>query len=293
MPTLMSEGNSGRDCAGLNGKWRAGPFEWELTERALVMGILNVTPDSFSDGGQFHSLEDTLAAARSLVEEGAELIDIGGESTRPGAESVSVDEELQRVVPVIEELLVREEVALSVDTCKPEVAQAALQAGVHIVNDVSGFRDPSMIDLCADSDCGLVVMHMQGTPRTMQKAPTYGNVVEEVRDFFEERFETLTKAGIEESRIIFDPGIGFGKSLEHNQALLKGVKDYKLRERPVLMGLSRKSFMGALLGDLSMERREAPTQALTALTRYQGAMVHRVHAVKENVQSLRMIEAVL
>jgi dihydropteroate synthase len=273
--------------------WRAGPFRWELEQEALVMAILNITPDSFSDGGRHFDLQNTVASARRFVEEGADILDIGGESTRPGAAFVPLGEELKRVLPVIEELVALKEVALSIDTCKPAVASAALRAGVHIVNDISGFRDPAMIAACADSDCGLVVMHMQGTPQTMQRDPDYTDVIREVREFFEERFETLTRAGIEASRIVFDPGIGFGKTLIHNLALLKGVGEYLVRDRPVLMGLSRKSLIKTLLDDPTMSRREAPTQALTALTRLNGAMIHRVHSVRDNVQSLRIIEATL
>jgi len=256
----MNEGNPRRDPTCGSSEWNAGPFRWELDHRALVMAILNVTPDSFSDGGRHFAPADTLTA---------------------------------RVIPMIKQLAATLKVALSIDTCKPLVAQAALEAGAHIVNDISGFRDPAMIEVCAASDCGLVVMHMQGTPETMQRAPRYSDVVDEVRAFFEERLITLTTAGIEASRIVFDPGIGFGKTLEHNLALLNGVGDYQVGQRPILMGLSRKSLIGALLDDPSIERREAPTQALTALTRRNGAMIHRVHAVRENAQVLRMLEATL
>jgi len=273
--------------------WQAGPFQWELDQKALVMAILNITPDSFSDGGRHFILQNTIASARRFVEEGADILDIGGESTRPGAAIVPLEEELNRVLPVIEELSAFKDVALSIDTCKPAVARAALRAGVDIVNDISGFRDPAMIAACSDSDCGLVVMHMQGTPQTMQRDPEYSDIIREVREFFEERLETLTRAGIEASRIVFDPGIGFGKTLVHNLALLKGVGDYLVQDRPILMGLSRKSFIKALLDDPVMSRREASTQALTALTRLNGAMIHRVHSVRDNVQSLRLIEATL
>mgnify|MGYP002628229232 FL=1 len=290
----MSECNPGRDSDPQDGVvWRAGSQTWPLGRKALIMGILNVTPDSFSDGGRHLDLNDTLAAAHRFLEEGADILDIGGESTRPGAEPVSVDLELSRILPVIEKLAERHSLGISIDTCKPVVAEAALRAGANIVNDISGFRDPKMIEVCANSDCGVVVMHMQGSPQTMQRNPAYLDVVAEVRDFFAERFQTLTRAGIESARIVFDPGIGFGKTLRHNLALLRGVQDYLVYNRPILMGLSRKSFIGALLNDLSLGRREAPTQALTALTRRNGAMIHRVHQVKENVGALRMIEAVL
>jgi dihydropteroate synthase len=260
---------------------------------ALVMAILNVTPDSFSDGGLHLDPVDTLAAARRFIGEGADILDVGGESTRPGAAEVGSDDEISRVIPVIKKLVSIGTVAVSIDTCKAEVAAAGLAAGVAIVNDVTGLQDPAMIDVCASSDCGVVVMHMQGNPRTMQKSPTYEDVVSEIGSFFEERFETLVSAGIESERIVFDPGIGFGKSLSHNLELLNRVEDYRVHDRPILMGLSRKSFIGQLLGDSAMSRREFSTQALTALTRQRGAMIHRVHQVREAVQVLRMTEAVL
>lgn len=294
MGNFMSESNPGR-MTGEQGApiWRAGSRCWTLDRRSLVMAILNVTPDSFSDGGKHLDGKDTLMAARRFIEEGADILDIGGESTRPGAAPVAIDEELARVLPVIEELVTLNPEGISIDTCKPEVARAALGVGANIVNDISGLRDPEMIEVCAQSNCGIVVMHMKGTPRTMQSNPTYDDVVREVWDYFSERYETLVSAGIDPDRIVFDPGIGFGKTLDHNLALLRGVRYYTVFDRPILMGLSRKSFIGMLLGDASMDRREAPTQALTALTRKNGAMIHRVHQVKENVQSLRMVEAML
>jgi dihydropteroate synthase len=273
--------------------WKAGKFSWNLDGMALVMAILNVTPDSFSDGGLHLDPVDTLAAARRFIGEGADILDVGGESTRPGAAEVGSDDEISRVIPVIKKLVSIGTVAVSIDTCKAEVAAAGLAAGVAIVNDVTGLQDPAMIDVCASSDCGVVVMHMQGNPRTMQKSPTYEDVVSEIGSFFEERFETLVSAGIESERIVFDPGIGFGKSLSHNLELLNRVEDYRVHDRPILMGLSRKSFIGQLLGDSAMSRREFSTQALTALTRQRGAMIHRVHQVREAVQVLRMTEAVL
>jgi dihydropteroate synthase len=273
--------------------WKAGKFSWDLDDTALVMAILNVTPDSFSDGGLHLDPVDTLSAARRFIEEGADILDVGGESTRPGAAEVGSDDEISRVIPVIKKLVSNEAVAVSIDTCKAEVAAAGLAAGAAIVNDVTGLQDPAMIDACVGSDCGIVVMHMQGNPRTMQKSPTYEDVVSEIGDFFEERFETLVSAGIESERIVFDPGIGFGKSLRHNLELLNRVEDYRVHGRPILMGLSRKSLIGKLLGDSAMSRREFPTLALTSLTRQRGAMIHRVHQVREAVQVLRMTEAVL
>ena len=294
MPKLMTECNPAEDeSQSSRVLWKAGKFSWDLDDTALVMAILNVTPDSFSDGGLYLDPIDTLSAARRFIEEGADILDVGGESTRPGAAEVGSDDEISRVIPVIKKLVSNEAVAVSIDTCKAEVAAAGLVAGAAIVNDVTGLQDPAMIDVCVDSDCGIVVMHMQGNPRTMQKSPTYEDVVSEIGDFFEERFETLVSAGIESERIVFDPGIGFGKSLRHNLELLNRVEDYRVHGRPILMGLSRKSLIGKLLGDSAMSRREFPTQALTSLTRQRGAMIHRVHRVREAVQVLRMTEAVL
>ena len=257
------------------------------------MGILNVTPDSFSDGGDHHSPEAALERARQMIAEGVDIIDIGGESTRPGAEDVGAVEEIARTIPVIEALRREWGGLISIDTMKPEIARAALEAGADIVNDVSGLRDPEMVRVCAASGCGVVVMHMQGDPRTMQAKPEYGDVVAEVRGFFEDRLRELTAAGIDEQALCFDPGIGFGKTLEHNLALLRGVKDLQVSDRPLLIGLSRKSFIGKLLESDSLDDREWPTVALTAWTRESGAMLHRVHEVRPNREALRMVEAIL
>ena len=236
---------------------------------------------------------EILGVARQWEGEGVDILDVGGESTRPGAASVPLEEELGRVVPVIKSLRAASRVAISIDTCKPAVAAAALEAGAHIVNDISGLRDERMVELCSRSRCGVVVMHMKGVPSTMQGLASYHDVVSEVREYFNERFEALTRAGIDPERLAFDPGIGFGKTLEHNIALINGIPEYTVHRRPILMGLSRKSFIGALLDDPDMVRRESPTQALTALTRMKGAMILRVHQVHENLQVVRMLEAVL
>ena len=259
------------------------------------MGILNVTPDSFSDGGRFAARESALEQARRMIAEGATIIDIGGESTRPGAAPVGVEEEIERTRPVIEAL--RAEYSdwegwISIDTTKAAVAKAALDAGADIVNDVSGLRDAEMVSVCAKDGCAVCVMHMQGTPQTMQEDPTYGDVVAEVREFFEERLATLTEAGIDADCLCFDPGIGFGKTLEHNLALLRSLDSLCPSTQPLLLGISRKSFIGKLLGDEAMELRDWPTVALTAKAREQGVMLHRVHEVQPNLQALRMVEAI-
>jgi dihydropteroate synthase len=293
MNTIPGKINSGTRLPAGPQVWQAGPFRWELEQQALVMGILNVTPDSFSDGGKHLEIEDTIAGALGMIRDGAGILDIGGESTRPGAAPVSAEEEERRVVPVIRRLARSTDIALSIDTSKPSVAAAALAAGAHIVNDVTGLRDPAMVGLCAASDCGVVVMHMQGTPQTMQEKPCYDDVVDEVRDFFDKRHAQLTTSGISSERIAFDPGIGFGKTLEHNLALIAGIESLVVHGRPVLMGLSRKSFIGRLLGREELSCRERPTQALTGLARRHGAMIHRVHKVRECCEALRMVEAVI
>lgn len=258
------------------------------------MGILNATPDSFSDGGCHADPAVALETARAMLDAGAAIIDIGGESSRPGAEPVPEAEETRRVVPVIAALLAERPGALiSVDTVKAGVARAALEAGAVIVNDITGLRDPVMAGVVREFGAGVVVMHMQGTPRTMQQAPRYENVVSEVRDFFAERHATLTAAGLDPATLVYDPGIGFGKTLEHNLSLLRALPNLAPAGRPLLIGVSRKSLISKILGDPDLARRSMPTVALTAWTREQGVRVHRVHEVLPNLHALRMMEAML
>lgn len=258
------------------------------------MGILNVTPDSFSDGGVYLGVESALIHARKMIQEGAELIDIGGESTRPGAAVVSETEEIARTVPVISSLRKEWDGLISIDTSKASVARAALTAGADIVNDVSGLLgDPAMAEVCAATGCGVVVMHMQGNPRTMQNTPVYTDVVREVQDFFRERLDTLTSLGISVESLCFDPGIGFGKDLNHNLTLLRSLDRISIEGRPILLGVSRKSFIARVIGTTEIEAREWPTVALTAAARDQGVMLHRVHSVRPNIEALRMTEAIL
>ena len=258
------------------------------------MGVLNVTPDSFSDGGRFFDTETAVARGVEMAKEGADIIDIGGESTRPGAEPVDVKEELRRVLPVIEQLRRKIDKFISIDTSKGEVAARALDAGAAIINDVTGGRgDPKMLPLAAERRAALVLKHMQGEPRTMQISPHYDDLVTEVADFFLQQYGRALECGIDSMRMAFDPGIGFGKTPMHNIALLKDVARLRTYDRPLVVGVSRKSFLGKLAGTTEKSERVAPTLALTALLRGRGADIFRVHDVKENVAALRVAEAML
>lgn len=259
--------------------WKFAGQTWQLGEIPRLMGIVNVTPDSFSDGGAWSDPQAAVAHALDLVEQGADVLDVGGESTRPGANPVSVAEELRRVIPVIEQVTQRTEVPVSIDTMKSEVAREALSAGATIVNDVSALEfDPRMAAVCAESDCGVILMHMQGTPRTMQDDPRYGDVVTDVRDFLRERVESLVTAGIAAERIVVDPGIGFGKTAEHNLQLLTHVPEFRSFGRPVLIGHSRKGFLGKLIGR-KVDERLAGTIGVSIALAQQHADLLRVHDV--------------
>ena len=272
--------------------WRAGDRAWEFPRSPLIMGIVNVTPDSFSDGGQHATPEAAVAHALSLAAEGADILDIGGESTRPGAPAVSESEELARVIPVIEQLAGQTEAALSIDTQKPAVAEAAISAGAVIINDIAANRtEPQMWKIVAATRAGYVAMHMQGTPQTMQDAPEYTEVVAEVRAFFEERLERFTKAGLNAEQVMFDPGIGFGKTVEHNLALLAGLERFTNMKRPLLVGASRKSFIGRLT-EAAVEDRLAGSLACACRAAEAGSAVIRVHDVKETKQALQTWNAI-
>jgi len=274
--------------------WKIRDREIDLSRRARVMGIINATPDSFSDGGSFLNPQAALAHGLQMVAEGAEILDIGGESTRPGAQSVEADEEIRRVLPIIQALRRESPVLLSIDTSKAAVARAALDAGADIINDVTGLRgDPEMPALAASSKAGIVIMHMQGEPRTMQVAPTYDDVVEEVGNFFRQALARSVACGIDPMRIALDPGIGFGKTPEHNRRLLAELSAFLEFGRPLLVGVSRKSFLGWLAGSFAMDDRFWPGVALTSLCRERGARILRVHDVKPHTEALRMTEAIL
>ena len=259
------------------------------------MGILNATPDSFSDGGRYDHLDRAIEQARLMIQQGADILDIGGESTRPGSVPVSLEEELKRTIPLIQALRKETQSAehlISIDTSKPEVAKQAVLAGADIINDVTGFSNPHMVKVAADCQAGLVCMHMQGTPDTMQQRPHYDDVIAEIRSFFQQQLTLLTSYGIAEERICFDPGIGFGKTLDDNLTILRYWEDLRIANRPLLLGLSKKSFIAKILEQDDLALRSAPTTALTAWMATQGANIHRVHDVKENSESLRMMEAI-
>jgi len=271
---------------------RARQYEFRFPRPALVMGVVNVTPDSFSDGGKFASADQAVAHALELVAQGAELLDIGGESTRPGATPVSEIEELRRVIPVIEQLAAQVKVPLSVDTMKPAVARAALAAGASIVNDVAANREPDdMWRTVADFGAGYVAMHMQGTPQTMQANPAYTNVTREVAEFFRERLPRLKSAGVAAEQVVWDVGIGFGKTLEHNLQLLATLESFTKLERPLLLGASRKSFIGGLHSAVAAERLPG-SLACACLAVAAGVQIIRTHDVAETVQAVRVTEAV-
>jgi dihydropteroate synthase len=274
--------------------WRIGERVFDVSRHGLIMGVLNVTPDSFSDGGEFFTQDKAIERGLVLARQGAHIIDIGGESTRPGSEPLAVEEELRRVIPVIENLRAKVDVPLSIDTSKAEVACAAIEAGASIVNDVSGGRgDQRMLPLIARNKSALIIMHMQGIPSTMQIHPTYTDVVEEISDFFRQQYASAIGLNIDPMAIAFDPGIGFGKTLEHNLELLAWLERLRVHDRPLVVGVSRKSFLGKLIGSSEIRDRLVPGLALTSLLRTRGADVFRVHDVKENVYALRVTEAIL
>ncbi|MBO0695487.1 MAG: dihydropteroate synthase [Verrucomicrobia bacterium] len=274
--------------------WKIGDRVFDLSRHGLIMGVLNVTPDSFSDGGKFFEEDKAVEHGLRMAAEGAHIVDVGGESTRPGAEAVAADEELRRVIPVVEQLRRKSEVIISVDTSKAEVARAAIRAGASIVNDVTAGRgDEKMMPLIAETKSGFIIMHMQGNPKTMQVAPQYANVVSEIVDFFRQQYERAIVYNIDPMAIAFDPGIGFGKTLEHNLELLVQLERLRAYDRPIVIGVSRKSFLGKLINSASIDDRRAPAVALTSLLRMRGADVLRVHEVKENVNALKVADAII
>jgi dihydropteroate synthase len=269
----------------------------DLSQSGLLMGILNITPDSFSDGGLYFDSQKAFAHARQMIVEGADILDVGGESSRPGSDPVSVTEELRRVIPTIERIRTEyPDVLISIDTYKAETARQAIRAGANIINDISALRaDPEMLGVLKESDAGVVLMHMRGTPKTMQLNPIYQDPVAEIYAFLRQRRDLLAENGVDPSRIAIDPGFGFGKRLEDNLALLRRLDHFIGLGHPIAVGVSRKSMIASLLGNRSLPEHERnwPTVGLTSLMRERGARIFRVHDVKANRQSLRMTEAIL
>ncbi len=277
--------------------WKLRDRSVNLSRSGLIMGVLNVTPDSFSDGGLFVDEEAAFRHAVRMAEEGAAILDIGGESSRPGSEPVALEEELRRVIPIIKRIRAAfPDLLLSIDTYKAETARRALEAGADIVNDISALRaDPEMINVLKGSEAGVILMHMRGTPKTMQIEPRYDDVVREVFEFLRGRRDDVVRSGIDPERIAIDPGYGFGKRLQHNAELVRQISQFTELGQPVVVGISRKSMIAHLLGDskLRSEDRMWPTVALTSLLREKGARIFRVHDVRPNLESLRMTEAIL
>ena len=273
--------------------WSFGERTWELGGVPKLMGIVNITPDSFSDGGQFIDPTRAIEQCLRLVEDGADLLDVGGESTRPGAVPVGEEEEIRRVVPVVAEVARRISVPISIDTTKAAVAQRALDAGAAIVNDISGLRfDPRMPEVCARARAGIVCMHMQGTPQTMQIDPHYDDVVREIADYLAERLAVLEESGIARERVVIDPGIGFGKTPDHNLAILKNIARFRALGRPVLIGHSRKRFLAKILGR-ALDETSAATLGVSVAAALAGADLLRVHDVRATRDVLAACWAVL
>jgi dihydropteroate synthase len=266
---------------------RAGAYA-RVLDRPLIMGVLNVTPDSFSDGGRFDNLEDALAHAREMVAAGADIIDVGGESTRPGSPGVPVEVELQRVIPVLNALRAAVDVPLSIDTSKPEVMREAVAAGASMINDVNALRAPGALEAAVESEAAVCLMHMRGVPRSMQERPVYRDVVAEVEEFLRARVRELLGRGVAPERIVLDPGFGFGKTLEHNRALFRALPRFAALGHPLLVGVSRKSMIGSLLGDRPMDGRVTGSVAAALLAAQAGAHIVRVHDVRETADALAM-----
>ncbi|MBV8640640.1 MAG: dihydropteroate synthase [Verrucomicrobia bacterium] len=277
--------------------WKLRRRSIDLSRSGVIMGVLNVTPDSFSDGGQFMEEELAVQHAERMVSEGAAILDVGGESSRPGSDPVPLAEELRRVIPVIKRIRSRfPDLLLSIDTYKAETARQAIAAGADIVNDISALRaDPAMIEVLQRSDAGVILMHMRGTPKTMQLSPSYKDVVAEVLEFLRERRDELVSRGIDRRRIATDPGYGFGKRVQDNVQLIRQLGRFAELGQPVVVGISRKSTIAQLLGNPKLPSRERlwPTVAVTSLLREKGAHVFRVHDVRPNLEALRMTEAIV
>ncbi len=257
-----------------------------------VMGILNVTPDSFSDGGLYYSTDQALSQAMRMIKEGASIIDVGGESTRPWAVDVSLQEELDRVIPVIEKIKNETDIQLSVDTSKAQVMDEALKKGADMINDVKALQAPDTLAVCASAGARVCLMHMQGQPRSMQNKPSYQNVVKEVADFFTQRINVCLKAGMHRSQIILDPGFGFGKTLQHNLQLLAKLDDFSVFGMPILVGISRKRMISELLDDADVDDRLYGSLSAAVIAAMKGSAIIRVHDVKETVEAIKVVKGV-
>ncbi|MGD2126234.1 MAG: dihydropteroate synthase [Desulfobacteraceae bacterium] len=267
-------------------------FSLDLNQRTHIMGIINVTPDSFSDGGQFFEREKAIAHGLAMAQDGADMIDVGGESTRPYSESISADEEMDRVIPVIQTLSGELKIPISIDTVKAEVAREALRVGASMMNDISALRfDPDMISVGAEAGVPVILMHMKGTPSDMQDRPNYGRLIPEVMNFLEKAIKRAVEGGIEKEMIIVDPGIGFGKTFNHNLEIIKELGQFQSLERPILLGASRKAFLGHILNKEPHER-DTGTMAAIAAGILNGAHIVRVHNVKKAVQTVKVIDAI-
>ncbi|MBI5805578.1 dihydropteroate synthase [candidate division TA06 bacterium] len=273
--------------------WQCGKYKLDTSYKILVMGILNVTPDSFSDGGRYLDPKTAVEQGLRMAEEGADIIDIGGESTRPGAQKISLDEELQRVLTVIEQLASKLKLPVSIDTYKSQVAKAALEAGASIVNDISGLNfDPEMARTVSAYKAGLVLMHIKGTPENMQTDPKYDDLLDEVGSYLKSSIKMAAEAGIKHETMAIDPGIGFGKTVEHNLSLIKNLEYFKRFNCPIVAGVSRKSFIGKLNNDIPADQRLPGSLAAALLAVQNGASVIRCHDVRETVQVLTVYRAI-
>lgn len=268
-------------------------FTLDFDKKTYIMGILNVTPDSFSDGGVFFNEKKAIEHAFRLVEEGADIIDVGGESTRPGSEPVSVQEEIRRTIPVIEAIASKVKVPVSIDTYKSEVARHALDAGASIVNDISGLRfDPDMPKVVAEYGVPVIIMHIKGRPKDMQQNPVYEALIPEIMDYLRISIRLAEKFGISREMIIIDPGIGFGKTFEHNLQIIKNLKEFTKLGRPIAIGVSRKAFIGKILGDVPPSERLEGTAAAVAISIFNGANIVRVHDVKEIAKVAKVTDSI-
>lgn len=268
-------------------------FSLDFSEKTYIMGVLNVTPDSFSDGGLFFSEKKAIKHALKLIEDGADIIDIGGESTRPGSEPVLVEEEIRRTVPIIKAISKSIKIPISIDTYKSEVARHALDAGASMVNDISGLRfDSDMPKVVSEYKVPVIIMHIKGRPKDMQQNPVYEALIPEIMDYLRISIRLANKFGIPEDRIIIDPGIGFGKTFEHNLKIIKNLKEFTLLGKPVAVGVSRKAFIGKILGDVPPSERLEGTAAAVAISIFNGANIVRVHDVKEMVKVVKIVDAI-